>query len=44
MMGRSIDFYGESIKWMKKHGSDFGFIDDVYRNEGWDEAHFTNKG
>lgn len=43
MMGRSIDFDDNSTDWMKKHGSKFGFIDDVYRSEGWDEAHFTNK-
>lgn len=44
MLGKSIDFYGSSVDWMKKHGSAFGFIDDVYRAEGWDEEHFTNKG
>lgn len=43
MMGYSIDFSGSSISWMKRNGQQYGFIDDVYRAEGWDQAHFTNK-
>ena len=44
MMGYSIDFHGGSISWMKRNGPRCGFIDDVFRAQGWDQPHFTNKG
>lgn len=45
MMGYSVDFLrGSSFNWMKRNGPRCGWIDDVFRNENWDELHFTNKG
>lgn len=44
MMGYSVDFHGGSISWMKRNGPRCGWIDDVYRSQGWDQPHFTNKG
>jgi hypothetical protein len=51
MMGKSIDFYSASEKWMRKcmnenldgtaDGRCYGFYDDVYQKEHWDSAHFT---